>query len=324
VRYLTYSRDGRLLASSSDDGIVRVWAAATGHCLQTLHLSGGPVLFSPDGRLLLAGTGSAAVAKGDDALRLWDIRSGHMVRRIRSPHGAIDPLDWSADGRLLAAGVDDTLQLWRADSWKEIRSIQAPRSAQEAHRQLFVRAARFSPDGRSLALVSASFSRDDPPVPICRVTLWVTATGRRLRTLVDDGFVIGAAVDFSPDGRAVAVGTVGYALDGDVRLWRLFPLREQVLEQQAQGGSGVAFVNDGRRLAAGGGPRSVVLYDVKSGRRTAQLIHPDPVLTLTGAPGGRAIATGDQTGTIRIWLLPSTSAPSHTHATADARVWKRR
>src|SRR5206468_3554320 len=56
VTDLTYCRDGNLLASNSDDGTLKIWEVATGRCLQTLPVHGA-VLFSPDGKLLLAGPG---------------------------------------------------------------------------------------------------------------------------------------------------------------------------------------------------------------------------------------------------------------------------
>src|SRR5689334_22408010 len=49
VTSLTYSPDGRRLASVSEDGTVKVWTVASGRCLSTLRLRARRALFLRDG-----------------------------------------------------------------------------------------------------------------------------------------------------------------------------------------------------------------------------------------------------------------------------------
>ena len=97
-----FSRDGRRLATASEDGTARVWDAATGEPVTPLLPHGGArqepsssayhsevpqVSFSPDGRRLITVGRSAAqnwdlrpdVRPAEDLVRLAVLLSGHRV-----------------------------------------------------------------------------------------------------------------------------------------------------------------------------------------------------------------------------------------------------
>jgi len=72
VYSVSYSPDGKTLASGSYDKTVKLWDAATGKELATLKGHSGPVqsvAFSPDGKTL-------ATASDDKTIKLWDLATG--------------------------------------------------------------------------------------------------------------------------------------------------------------------------------------------------------------------------------------------------------
>jgi WD40 repeat protein/transcriptional regulator with XRE-family HTH domain len=80
VRSVALSADGRLVASGSWNGTIRMWEAPSGRLLATLHGHTGGlwgVALSADGRLLASGS-------FDGTIRLWEVSSGACLRTLRS------------------------------------------------------------------------------------------------------------------------------------------------------------------------------------------------------------------------------------------------
>jgi hypothetical protein len=143
VSSLSFSLDGRTLASASWDQTVIVWDTVaraprygplTGHVGAVLS-----VALSPDGRLLASGG-------ADHTIRLWDLRSGRPLGGpLRGHSDWVRSLAFSPDGRTLASGSQDrTVWLW------EVTGAQAHGAALSGPTSPTPSLA-FSPDGRTLA-----------------------------------------------------------------------------------------------------------------------------------------------------------------------------
>lgn len=76
VMCVAFAPDGRTVASSSEDGMVRLWYVTAGKLARTLAGHEGEVAsvaFAPDGRTLATGC-------KDKTIRLWDTRTGQLRR----------------------------------------------------------------------------------------------------------------------------------------------------------------------------------------------------------------------------------------------------
>jgi RNA polymerase sigma factor (sigma-70 family) len=199
VDCVSFRADGRRFLSASWDWTVRLWDVKTGKELKQVRFQGEPgvhvsgVWWFPDGRRFLA------LATDHEALQIYDVRSGALLKDFRRHPGHIYAAALSPDGRrVLEASYDYVapIRLWDVASGKLLREFKGYTS------KTFGIA--FSPDGR-LALSTG----EDP-----LVRLWDVETGEIVR--VFKGHRSGVeGVAYSPDGRRVL--TAGS--DQTVRLW---------------------------------------------------------------------------------------------------------
>jgi len=125
VYSVAFNGDGRLLASASGDGTVRLWDVATAQCVTVLTGHTDEVfsaVFHPDGKRL-------ASAGRDRAIWLWDLATGKEVARLEGHTNFVFSLAFSPDGTSLVSGSGDgTVRIW--DTQPAADRYQARRQAE--------------------------------------------------------------------------------------------------------------------------------------------------------------------------------------------------
>ena len=212
VTSLAFTADGKAVVSGSHDRTVRHVALPAGkEEWRSLGYSEqvNSVAISSDGRFIASGSGDVRFAEhklkagarglGPGAVRVWDARTGRLLRRLGDSAQQVMAVAFSPDGRQVAAagagaGGSGVVRLWNAETGSPIWSVDD--HAEEAL------AIVFAPEGSSLATAGA----DGP------IKLRDPRTGSVLRTLErrKDGVT---SLAFSGDGAILCGGRTDEAAD---------------------------------------------------------------------------------------------------------------
>jgi WD40 repeat protein/serine/threonine protein kinase/Flp pilus assembly protein TadD len=283
---VTFTADGRRLASASRDRTVRLWEAATGRQIRILtgHLD--------EVRCVAFGAADKLLASGsyDGTVKLWDLDTGKMRHTLAGHEASIESVACSPDGRwVAAAGNRQTVSVWDATSSQRVQTLTGHRAK--------VSSVAFSPDGRWLA--SAGHDKT--------VKLWDTQTWQELRTL--EGFKEAVyTVAFSSDGTLLAAA--GHRGGDGVKLWD--PVSGHLIHTlEGLWGNiySVSFSPDGRRLAAAGADSKLKIWDTARGQEVLTLKgHTSIIYSIAFSPDGRWLASaGGEVGiraAVRLWEAP--------------------
>jgi WD40 repeat protein len=128
------------------------------------------------------------------------------------------------------------------------------------------------------------------------VTVVEVATGKRRQHLAGHAGGV-TALDFSPDGRRLAVASV----DRAVRIWDCETGNlTHTLRGHVRAVAAVCFSPDGRRLFSGSPDQTLRVWHAGSGQLLVILTEPGETTTIAVDPDGAAVASAGPAGIIGV------------------------
>ncbi|MCL2304004.1 MAG: hypothetical protein FWC43_01525 [Planctomycetaceae bacterium] len=302
----TFSPDGKIIVTGSEDKTARIWNAESGKVLQILPGHTDTVetaLFLPNGKQVLTTCWEEETDR-KEIVRIWDAESEKVLHKLEGRY-----LVSSRDGKRIIVQTWDandrlTYRILNLDSGK-IQTIKPAGEILIGAIPVFLpdETKAVSPDGKKMVTVT----QDENGNSIVQV--WDTETGRALRRLgavqrrlpfrnagrEDAGSVHGAI--FSPDGKKI----VTQSWDDTIQIWdadkgtALLKLEGFSADYSADGTSIVT--------ASAAEEDVVRIWDANSGKKTAEIVG---TLDLKFSPDGKKMVTESmEENVIRMWDVPS-------------------
>ena len=318
INSLSFSRDGKMIATASDDGTVKLCRSDDGtfneYTLPTRTLRGHKnavysVSFSPDGKTL-------ASASKDNTVRLWKIgdNSPPKILKVQSEGGNTDSLDghlvrFSFDGKIITSvsgfrngsggryKSNYTVTIWGRDG-KHSETLLGQGDSDSVIT---------SDDNYSkiVGFKKVSFSTDDKVVAIASRNHAINLRhldGTLQATLTSNNNWVNS-VSFSPDGKTIASASD----DGTIKLWRSSDGKFlKPIGKHSDKVNSVSFNLDGKIIASASDDKTLKLWN--SNGTPYQPFpsidgHNEKVTSVRFSPDGKTIAYASDTGTVRLWSI---------------------
>lgn len=314
--------DPPLLASSSSDRTVKLWALDSDQPLRTVvgHTAAvGSVRFSPQGERLVT-------ASEDFTARIWSVETGEELQRFREHEEPVFCATFSPDGMWIASGgYDKRILIWKADRYEPVEStlvaevvdrLRGGPAEQKTppYRELIghtasIRDVRFSDDGQRLV----SAARDNtlklweqpipkPGEPIAAQQRQTTAVEEladdQCKTLRGHGGWISSCAFLDSDT------VISASYDHKVKVWRTAQYQELgKLASIERPILHATYSPDGHTVAVALDDGTAGIWDAETGVLQGRLEEGHDFLASAAIflPGGERLVTIAGDDTMRLW-----------------------
>jgi len=278
VTAISYSPDGRLLASGGRDGTVRIWDMRTGDETISLLHDSDQVLFTT----FTPNSESIIFQSSTGILYTWIFSDAQAApQRLYDSHEVGWLVALSPDSSLLASTREGhVVHLWKTTARQQLAVLSGHQDE--------VRAFSFSANSEILA----SGSRDGT------IILWSSNTGEKIGQMTGNWSKIVYSLSFSPDGARLA-STSG----DDILIWELHTFSIIVTLRGNQGPVLlVRYSPDGKSLVSTARPWMLRLWTLRDdGAEASSIVLGNTTHAVVFSPDGLYMASVSSDGNIYIW-----------------------
>ncbi len=294
VNSVSFSGDGRVLASGSQDNTIKIWRRVRspqpplGREANSLKPLLGREARSPQPPL---GRGANFLkppllrgARGD--LNVGKYENTQLIQTLKGHEDGVFSVIFSPDNQYLIAGsFDNTVSLWRYNSTtglftNRLATISEPDG---------LWAIAFNPNNNIIATANENG----------KVKFW-TVDGKLIKTISAHNQKIWS-LNFSPDGKYFATASA----DNTIKIWDSEGRFLKTLSGHNDQVLSVNFSPDSNQIVSGSEDRSVKLWDLTGKLLHTFAGHKDEVLDVGFSPDGKLIASGSADDTVILWDVAS-------------------
>ena len=292
VESACFSKNGKMILSSSMDNTVKLWDASNGRNIKTFCGHDSFVycaVFSNDNNTI-------ASCSHDKTIKLWDVNSGKLIKTFYGSSEGVVDIAFSPDDKFLVSAAIDTIRVWDVEKGKMLYTMDGSMG--------FVNTVAFSHDGTKIISAHGNTATYRNNILDNTIKIWDFQTGKQLKTLTGHQDYVYAAY-FSPNDKYI----ISSSWDKTAKIW---DAKTGTVLHTLNGHNSMVnhseFSPNGKMVLTASLDNTIKIWDSKTGKMIKSISSDiSDIIYASFSPDGEQViaAAGDKT--IRVWdILPTT------------------